>query len=149
MATVITALKYHLHYPEEYLVTILRDGLKPFKGKFLALDWKKKKKPHESSRPKLSRLYHSSISEKYIDSFFPHCTIIKQIQKYRKNNVINKSKQKFYYFLFKSIILYNHPFGEHYSGLSRRKTNNIVTDLTEKGSFVHWFFLKKFDYLKY
>ena len=42
MATVITALKYHLHYPEEYLVTILRDGLKPFKGKFLALDEKKK-----------------------------------------------------------------------------------------------------------
>lgn len=44
MATVITALKYHLHYPEEYLVTILRDGLKPFKGKFLALDGKKKNK---------------------------------------------------------------------------------------------------------
>lgn len=58
MATVITALKYHLHYPEEYLVTILRDGLKPFKGKFLTLDEKKKK----SSRPKLSRLYHPSIS---------------------------------------------------------------------------------------
>lgn len=44
MATVITALKYHLYYPEEYLVTILRDGLKPFKGKFLALDGKKKNK---------------------------------------------------------------------------------------------------------
>lgn len=38
MATVITALKYHLHYPEKYLVTIIRDGLKEFKGKFLAPD---------------------------------------------------------------------------------------------------------------
>lgn len=49
MATVITALKYHLHYPEEYLVTILRDGLKPFKGKFLALDGKKKKQKHKKA----------------------------------------------------------------------------------------------------
>lgn len=58
MATVITAVKYHLHYPEEYLVTIMRDGLKPFKGKFLALDLKKKAVDQNS----LDFLYHASIS---------------------------------------------------------------------------------------